>query len=168
MAVAGTARFPAPTASFEVRPSRALAWVLVALNALALANLVAWWHWAAPPQLWVLVMVCCVWLVGAVMTARAYGRLPTGRLVWNAENWSFEHTEHASQSEALGLAADVALDFQFCMLLQFSQANRSAWICVTRKHDPAHWLALRRAVYSPAMVMPLPSQADALGTIPAA
>lgn len=172
MASAGTARFPAPAVSFQIQRSPALAWSLGVLNAAALANIGAWWYWAAPSSSNVLAMVLLAWLLAACLAARACRQLPTGRLAWDTENWLLERCQRERTPEpgpeTLGRVADAALDLQFCMLLHFAQAPRSRWVWVARRHNPALWLALRRAVYSPARVMLLPVNADAPGTTPAA
>lgn len=168
MAKAGTARFPAPAAVFRVSRSTAFAWALATLHGLALANLAAWWYWAAPPTPTIMALALLAWLVIALLSARSYLRLPVGRLMWDTEAWSFEHFEHTTVQEQLGMAAEASLDLQICMLLHFSKATRSHWVFVTRRHDPSQWLALRRAVYSPAIALLLPARANALGDPPAA
>ena len=168
MASAGTARFPAPAVVFQVARSHALAGALVGFNALALANLVAWFFWSAPPSSSVITASLLAWLAAALLSVSAHWRLPMGRLIWNTETWSLERFEGEVSPESLGLTANATLDLQFCMLLHFSGAAHARWVFVTRKHDPSHWLALRRAVYSPAMALMLPPQADALGAPPAA
>ena len=168
MASVATARFPAPVAAFQVARSYVLAWALLALNAMALANLAAWWYWAAPPTVAIVGATLFIWLVVALISTRTCLHLPVGRLVWNTQAWSFECSDGGGVTESLGLTADATLDLQFCMLLHFPDAAHSRWVFAMRRHDVTQWLALRRAVYSPAMALPLPTQAHVLGNTPAA
>lgn len=168
MATVGTARFPAPAAQFRVSSSAGLGRTLLALHGTALANLAAWWYWAATPAPGLMALALLAWLVIAVLCVRAYLRLPVGRLVWDTQAWSFEYLPPLNVRDSLGRVAEAALDLQFCMLLHFSETRRCRWIFVRREHDPSHWLALRRAVYSSAMALQLPPTQDTLGDAPAA
>ena len=168
MATAGTVRFPAPAARFEVGRSGALAWTLATLNGIALANLAAWLYWSAPPAPTTVALALLAWLMAALLSVRAYLRLPVGRLNWDTEAWSFEYYENLNVQVRLGMAAEAAMDLQVCMLLHFPKGTRSHWVFVTRRHDPSHWLALRRAVYSPAIAVQRPPRDEAFGNTPAA
>ncbi len=175
MASAGTIRFPAPAATFRVLRSRFLAIALVILHGMAMANLLAWFYWAARPAPVTIALALLAWSATAFLSARACYRPPEGWLTWDTEGWNFQR-DHGPRPKAgtsrepvsLGLSAEVAFDLQFCMMLKFGKAARLHWVLVTRKHDSFNWLALRRAVYSPAMAVRLPDRADEVGAFPPA
>lgn len=175
MGSAGTIRFPAPATTFQVVRSRSLAIAVIGLHGIAIANLLAWFYWAARPAPIMIALSLVAWSTAALLSARACCRLPEGLLIWDTEGWRFERNEGSRTKtgarrdpEPLGLSAEVAFDLQFCMLLSFGKAIRLRWVFAARQHDPLNWLALRRAVYSPAMAVRLPTRADEFGIFPPA
>jgi hypothetical protein len=80
----------------------------------------------------------------ATLAATAWRRSPAGVLRWDGQGWTWEEG---------GLVAaghpEIALDLQNRMLLRWQpEGGRVRWLWLEGAHAPAHWEALRRAVYS--------------------
>jgi toxin CptA len=142
----------APSVSYPVGRSRFAGLVLAGLWLLALAGVV----------LWTLQSDAAGWrqaLGGAALVAAGawaglgWLRSATGILSWEAGGWQWEEgaATHRGQPE-------IALDLQSRLLLRWApETGGRRWFWVERKAAPAHWDALRRAVYSRAS--PAPPQA---------
>jgi hypothetical protein len=95
-------------------------------------------------------------LAGAGLWAAAWcWRLPSGELAWDGGGWRWSP---AGGEDDAGAVA-VALDLQRALLLHWRGDAASSWLWVERRHAPARWLALRRAVYSRANPDALPGAA---------
>lgn len=104
-----------------------LAWVALAsagdwrpwIGLLATAGIAAWCWWKGPLT-------------------------EAGRLSWDGADWRWESV-HAPISGAV----HVRLDTQSALLVRFvTETADSRWLWLARATDPAHWLALRRAVHA--------------------
>lgn len=159
MSGAATVRFPAPVTTFPVLRDHLLARVVAVLHVIALANLVAWFYCAATPAPATIAIALLTWLVAVLVSMSARGRHAIGELAWDTESWHFKHANSRGERDPdyLGKRAHVTVDLQFCMLLHFPETASFSWLLVQRHHALALWLALRRAVYSSATVMQLPS-----------
>ena len=84
-------------------------------------------------------------LIGVVALAgHAWRETEAGELAWGGESWVWATTHHATTGSMA-----VHLDVQFLMVLTLKDdRGRSVWLWVERAADPAHWRALRRALYA--------------------
>ncbi|MBS0507161.1 MAG: hypothetical protein JSR53_07250 [Proteobacteria bacterium] len=143
----------APAVRYPLGRSPALAWLLAALAACSLAGLLAWLALGtAPASLSIKAATGLgLWLMAAALAWRWWHRMPVGQLCWDGGQWRLEYPapgcEHAVQG-----SPRVHLDLQSGMLLLLAPMaqGRGLWLWLERRSDPAQWLALRRAVYSPA------------------
>ncbi|QJW85046.1 hypothetical protein HK414_20465 [Ramlibacter terrae] len=110
-----------------------------------------WAAGLAPASLWTVQADAAGWrqalafgavAVAGALAAAAWLRSPHGRLAWDGGGWRWEEE---------GGRPEIALDLQSRMLLRWrSDAGAVRWLAPERNAAPAHWDALRRAVYSPA------------------
>jgi hypothetical protein len=135
----------APSVSYPVGRSRFAALWLAVIALLGLAAAVTFalqspvfgWRQAAG---FAAVLAC------AGIALAAWLRSPVGQLHWDGAGWQWEE---GGQTGGGRLA--VALDVQSRLLLHWRGEDRSQrWLWLARDGAPAHWDALRRAVYSPA------------------
>jgi len=83
---------------------------------------------------------------------RAWWRSPSGVLRWDGSGWSWEEGGCVAPGHP-----ETALDLQNRLLLRWRPGSgRVRWLWLERARAPAHWDALRRAVYSRASA-PVPS-----------
>ncbi|MFD0667662.1 hypothetical protein ACT80S_08080 [Ramlibacter sp. MAHUQ-53] len=136
--------------SVNVPVGRSRFWGLLVLGGwgLGLADL-AYWCVADPrpgmPQaLTGVVLAAC----GALAWLGAR-RQPEGRLAWDGAVWSW-----SVRGVSREVALSVACDLQRWILVRLCPTGRpgtgARWLWLEAGADPADWLALRRAVYSPA------------------
>ncbi|HQQ71475.1 MAG TPA: hypothetical protein PLL92_14350 [Alicycliphilus sp.] len=155
----------APAVRYPLGRSLALAWLLVALAACGLAGLLAWLaQGTAPASLPIKAVTGLgLWLMAAALAWRWWRHMPVGQLSWDGGQWLIECPVGAQGRTAQG-SPRVHLDLQSGMLLFAPRLQGPGlWLWLERRSDPAQWLALRRAVYSPAR-----SQApDSISTTPA-
>ena len=131
----------APSVSYPVGRSR---FALVALGLAWLVGLAlaALWTLQADAPGWRQALAFGAAGAAGLAAALAWRRSPSGRLAWDGGGWRWEEE---------GGRPEIALDLQSRMLLRWrSDAGAVRWLAVERNAAPAHWDALRRAVYSPA------------------
>jgi hypothetical protein len=99
---------------------------------------------------WRLGLYTLTGLSTGVAAVWAWYRTPCLDLRWDGQIWNSTVRE-VSTSGYLSLH----FDLQFCMLLSLrSDDGNRVWLWPERSRDPAHWNALRRAVYSHAPAGP--------------
>jgi hypothetical protein len=153
----------APAVRYPYGRSRALGWVLSAVSVCGLASTLAWLSFgttdtdraikaAAGLGLW----LCC-----SIASRHWWRSMPVGHLAWDGSQWLLERPVPGHDQTVQG-RPQVHLDLQAGMLLSMQPVQgRTAWLWLERQIDPLQWLALRRAVYSPARVQAPDSQAPA-------
>jgi toxin CptA len=83
-------------------------------------------------------------LVGAALATLAWLRSPTGTLHWDGNGWNWQEGRQTGPGDP-----EPALDLQSRMLVKWRPAaGRARWLWLEKQSAPAHWDALRRAVYS--------------------
>lgn len=148
----------APSVSYPVGRSRlGVCW----LAGLWLAGLAAGLAWLIPGPVdgW----RAAVWaaaLAGCAVWAWRWGAgQARGRLIWDGSAWHWRGgcgaDDGAGSPDAdQALTLSVRLDLQRLLLVRChapaSSSARPRWLWLERGADAAHWLAMRRAVYSPA------------------
>lgn len=141
-----SARRHAPAMRYPVHRSAWLAGTLVSLSAAGGLGLAAWMLWGAAQ--WprgVLQGAWLVWLLATVAAFRFWVRMPVGALAWDGHAWELHGPGGGSVRGALTLH----LDLQRCMAVCLTPlAGKAQWIWLERGCAAAHWLDLRRAVYS--------------------
>jgi len=125
---------------------------LVALAALAgLAAAVAWMLQSGAFG-WRQALALAAVFACAGLALADWRRSPAGALRWDGAGWSWEEGGQAGCGRP-----EIALDLQNRLLLRWlPETGRARWLWLERVRDPAHWEALRRAVYSRASA-PSPS-----------
>jgi hypothetical protein len=92
-----------------------------------------------------------LWLLGGVWVLWEWRRPPAGVLRWDGLHW---HWEAGGNSRPGRVRAQ--LDWQRALLLEFhAEDGQRRWLWPVQATAPAHWLALRRALFAPA-----PAEAD--------
>ena len=141
-----SARRHAPAMRYPVHRSAWLAGTLASLSAAGGLGLAAWMLWGAAQ--WprgVLQGAWLVWLLATVAAFRFWVRMSAGALVWDGHAWELHGPGGGSVRGALTLH----LDLQRCMAVCLTPlAGQAQWIWLERGCAAAHWLDLRRAVYS--------------------
>lgn len=67
-----------------------------------------------------------------------------GLLVWGGETWAWQ-----SDGVTITGSMTVHVDVQSLIVLTLKDDHgRSVWVWAERTSDPAHWIALRRAIYA--------------------
>jgi hypothetical protein len=133
----------APSVSYPVGRS-AFAGRLDALAALAgLAAAIAW-SVQSDTFGWRQALVFASLAACGLLALAAWQRSPAGVLRWNGAGWSWEEGGAAGAGHP-----EIALDLQNRILLRWQpETGRVRWLWLEGARDPAHWEALRRAVYS--------------------
>ncbi|RYZ04637.1 MAG: hypothetical protein EOO24_12875 [Comamonadaceae bacterium] len=136
----------APSVGYPVGRSR-VALGLLALAWLAgLAAATAWTVQAQAPG-WRQALAFGVVAAGGVQALAAWLRSPVGVLAWTGDAWRWEPSARGAAPES-GRPV-IALDLQSRLLLRWrADGGPVRWLSVERGAAPAHWDALRRAVYS--------------------
>lgn len=131
----------APSVSYPVGRSRAVLAAL-ALGWAAGLSAASLWTLQADAPGWRQALAFAAVLVAGAAAGFGWLRSPTGRLAWDGGGWRWQEE---------GGRPEIALDLQSRMLLRWrSEAGAVRWLAPERDAAPAHWDALRRAVYSPA------------------
>ena len=136
----------APSVNYPVGRSAfalALSGVLAALGALAAAA----WTLQSAQAGWRQALAFAAVAACGTAALVAWWRSPAGTLHWDGAGWSWEDGQgggvpHPGHPE-------IALDLQNRLVLRWQEeAGRVRWLWLERARAPAHWEALRRAVYS--------------------
>jgi toxin CptA len=133
----------APSVSYPVGRCRFAGALLALLWLVALAGLLAWSSQAAAAA-WLRVAAFALLAGCGAWAALAWRLSPTGTLAWDGAGWRW-------QQAALDRAGQprLALDLQSRLLLRWQEEGGAVrWLWLERDAAPAHWDALRRAVYS--------------------
>jgi hypothetical protein len=133
----------APSVSYPVGRSAFAARLYAAAGLAGLGVAVAWsvqsdtFGWRQ--GLTLLTVAAC-----GLLASAAWQRSPTGVLRWTGDGWSWEEGGLAGAGHP-----EIAFDLQNRMLLRWQpETGRVRWLWLESARDPAHWEALRRAVYS--------------------
>ncbi|MBS7349362.1 MAG: hypothetical protein KIG95_04260 [Comamonas sp.] len=161
--------FTSPAVIVRVRSCPAP--MALAAGGLLLGALVlAYWSWAGRPSgavattwhlVWhlvlPLVLVWGLWLGVLGLVVQAWRNQPQGLLRWEAKarssayHWLWQDLAASEDSlpQALGRHR-VLLDSGSQLWLLFTPAQgKRRWLCLHQRHNRGHWVAVRRAVYSP-------------------
>ena len=131
----------APSVTYPVGRCHFAACLYAGVWVMAAASCTAWALMSPRLGLWQAVAALLVLVLGAWL-ATAWWRAPEGDLAWDGASWSWRG--------AAGRPA-VRLDLQRCMLLEWRSGGRGAeWLWLDQQLAGDRWMALRRAVYSPA------------------
>ena len=137
----------APSVNYPVGRSAfalALAAVLIGLGALAA---VAWTLQAAEAGWRQALAFAAVAGCGSAALA-AWWRSPAGMLRWDGAGWGWLDGGEEGGEPRPG-HPEIALDLQNRLLLRWKpEEGRVRWLWLEQAGSPAHWDALRRAVYS--------------------
>jgi len=93
-----------------------------------------------------------LWLVSGAWAFGSFGRTLQQQLVWDGQDWRL-------QSGALSLLVrpQVVLDLQHSLLVCLRPvAGTSVWVWPAQRAQPERWLALRRALFNPALPLTHP------------
>lgn len=155
----------APPVVYPLGRSYFLGGLLLGVWCAGLFSVLLWYHLTLPFN-WRLLVGLLAVLAAGMAAASSWKNAPTGQLAWDGEVWRWQST-----GEPAGLATQevsVVADFQRCLLLKLeNQAGASLWLWVEQRAMPAHWLDLRRAVYSPRKSSNAAQAHDVLATQPA-
>ncbi|WP_461161840.1 hypothetical protein [Simplicispira piscis] len=144
-----SARHHAPAVRFPVRRSAWLAGALACGSAAGGLAWVAWMLWgAAPWPLWIPMGTGLAWLLITGAAWRFWARMPVGTLSWDGGAWELLGPLGGSVRGTLTTHLDLQRRMAVCLV---PLAGRAQWLWLERGHAPAHWLDLRRAVYSRAV-----------------
>ena len=140
----------APSVTYPVGRSAFAAQVLAGAALAGLAAACAW-AWQSDAFGWRQGLAFAALTACSALAAATWRRTPAGVLCWDGLAWTSE------EGGAVGSGRpEVALDLQSRLLLRWSADGApTRWYWVERLSAPAHWEALRRAVYSRAST-PLP------------
>lgn len=136
----------APSVSYPLGRSHWQAWVLSGFW-LAAALLIGAWILATQHLGW-RQLAGVVAVIGSGLAAY-YGwkNSPVGNLGWDGQVWRWDGPGYQAGIAEYELVA--AADFKNVMLLRIeNQAHAKLWLWAERRAFPAHWLDLRRAVFS--------------------
>ncbi|GAB3769785.1 hypothetical protein GCM10028796_35410 [Ramlibacter monticola] len=137
----------APSVNYPVGRSAFALALAAGLTALGLLVAAAWTLQPVPAGWRQALAFAAAAGCGAVALA-AWWRSPTGTLRWNGVAWGWQE----GVEEGGGLRPghpEIALDLQNRLLLRWQAEEGGArWFWLERARAPAHWEALRRAVYS--------------------
>lgn len=142
----------APAVRYAYGPSRALGLILATLASCGLVLLLAWLVLGTGRDdvAFKAGVGLIVWLLCAGFAWHGWRHLPRGFLVWDGGQWRIEGVAQ-EDVQVLQRGPCVHLDLQAVMLLSLRPSRgRGAWIWLERRSDAMQWLALRRAIYSPA------------------
>ena len=152
----------APSVSYPVGPTRGLAIIFLTLCAVSQGAVMLWCYQSHSVG-WRQALGQVAWLAATWLGWRSWQRLPRGRIHWSGQSWSWE----IPASDVAGRVL-VAVDAQSALLLRWQSPDGTdaqeatdagstggdLWLWLARSSSPADWLALRRAVYSPATSHP--------------
>jgi toxin CptA len=152
----------APSVTYPVGRSPFAAWLYALAGLAGLGVAVAWSVQSATFGWRQGLALGAVFACGSLALA-SWRRSPTGVLRWDGVGWTWEEGPVVG-----GGRPEIALDLQNRMLLAWQpESGRVRWLWLERARDPAHWEALRRAVYSRAST-PVPNFSEReKGTPPA-
>ena len=100
---------------------------------------------------WRFCVIVVSWLFAALCVGQFLRQLKQGDLQWDGFVWHWAPADPASQAVHVAQMGKVScrFDSQLCLLLKFeSSLGAVQWLCLMQSFAPAHWHALRRAVYS--------------------
>jgi toxin CptA len=133
----------APSVSYPVGRS-AFAAGLYALAALAGLAVASAWSVQSGTFGWRQALAFGAVATCGLLALAAWQRSPAGVLRWNGLDWSWEERGLAGAGHP-----EIAFDLQNRILLRWQpETGRVRWLWLESARDPAHWEALRRAVYS--------------------
>jgi len=154
----------APAVRHACGRPRVLGWVLGAVAACGLAGIMAWLSLgtAGADAAVKAIAGLGTWILCSASAWYGWRSMPVGHLCWDGVQWLLEG--HApGQAQAVQGWPQVHLDLQAGVLLSLQPAQgRVAWLWLERRSDPLQWLALRRAIYSPARLQ-LAGMAETMG-----
>ena len=151
----------APSVSYPVGRSAFALGLAAALAALGALVAAAWLLESAQAG-WRHALAAAAVAAGGAGALVAWWRSPAGLLHWDGAAWNWEEGRELRPGHP-----EIALDLQNRLLLRWqAEAGRARWLWVERARAPAHWEALRRAVYSRASA-PLPGFAPGQESPPA-
>jgi len=144
-----------------VRMHVAPGWLLGAAAAVvALAGLSAWVYWCvfSAAAGWLRGAGVGLWLATAVLVLREWRHLPMGVLRWDGQSWSWRPQglggEEGEQDFVALTTLQVVFDVQFALGLRCTIGARRYFFWLQRSANSACWEAVRRAVYSSALIAP--------------
>lgn len=142
----------APAVRYPHGRAPAVGWLLIAVASVGLACMLGWLVLGTERADLAVKAVTGLglWLVCCAVAWLWWLRMPVGQLTWDGGQWLLE-SGLPGQAQTVQDSPRVHLDLQWAMLLS-AQAlqGRGMWLWLERRSDPVQWLALRRAVYSPA------------------
>ena len=137
----------APSVSYPVGRSRFHGALALLIGLLGGMTLLAWGLQADAIGVRHLASVL-LWLVSSGLLAHQWRMTPVGVLAWDGAAWRWQQAD-----QVWPIQPAVSLDLQTFMLLKLHTAHGPAWwVWPERQTAPAHWLALRRALFGQAAV----------------
>ena len=139
-----------PAVRFTLTRSKLLAGLLSLVLLLQLALLCGWAMSTAGGSLAFKALVAVIlWLAAVVCSVHWWRHSPQGMLRWDGERGEWQQS---SEAAVMLESPKVRLDLQSILLVQTRRTGSSPgiFLWLEQRADPLHWLALRRAVYSPA------------------
>ena len=142
----------APAVRYPHGQSARVGWLLATVSSCGLACLLAWLVFGTARADIPIKAVTGLglWLACCLIAWCWWARMPVGQLAWDGGQWLLE-SGMSGQAQAVQGSPQVHLDLQWGLLLSLKVLQGpGCWLWLERRSDPLQWLALRRAVYSPA------------------
>lgn len=133
----------APAVSFLAARSR---WHLRCIVVLAASSVLALvgFGLGQPQSQWQVLAVTCVMPASALVALIAWRRSPVGGLRWDGQHWRW-----SGWGDAAACRLTLRMDWQNGVLVSLiCEGERSVCLWLDAPADPAHWNALRRAIFS--------------------
>ncbi|MDP2768276.1 MAG: hypothetical protein Q8O81_00390 [Giesbergeria sp.] len=141
-----SARHHAPAVRFPVHRSAWLAGVLACGSVAGGLALAAWTLWgSASWPLWMPLGAWLAWLLATGAVWRFWVRMPVGILAWDGGAWELHGPQGGSVRGTLTIHLDLQRRMAVCLV---PLVGVTQWLWLERGSAAAHWLDLRRAVYS--------------------
>ena len=133
----------APAVTYPVGRSRFHAALLIGIAVTTLLVGLSWHH-LGDPENWRQGCFAATAIGSGLLAFQAWRRTPSGNLHWDGQAWSW-----TAGATLVSGTVGVHLDLQFCVVLRLRAGDGTrVWLWPERRSDPAHWNALRRAVFA--------------------
>ncbi|GAB4211149.1 MAG: hypothetical protein Fur007_00830 [Rhodoferax sp.] len=148
--------YAAPSLVWRLRPSAQPRQIALSLSVMTGATLLGWRMQAqVQPEVWLGILLA--WLAVSAWAVWALAKPANGDLLWRDGAWHWLAAAGRHPSVALRLRVIwpgqrhlwLAVDTEPGAPRAAAHAAPPRWLWLSQAHDPAQWLALRRAVFNP-------------------